>query len=413
MPSWTKHSLDDLEDLYWSEIAPDLRRDGLDPHEPHATEVTQNYRGLDYALREHHGYTVKEFLVDVVGLEESDTQGESTADQLPEPVQDSIASYLDSIPGLGNDYTENTLRSIKYRLAAYADAYCTVNETPLLDQLSDVSAKPDEIDRVTLAMQKIDAEYDSNEGKIRVLGEAVRYYDWMDETGRIEYNPAAVVERRSGWDREDRDNPALEPNQIQSLYDTADGLEERFLVVALCAWGLRTSEVAAFHVSQCRLDPEERAVPYLEFAPGERKNNSDTRSTVSLLYGTDVLSQRISELSDRDDWNGYLFPSTAAETGHISPNTVTNRFKRLAERAGVDVDGGVAKPKMGRRFWYETYADAIKAVLERLESAAEEQGSVSPSVIQRDYLDEDARRRQRRNEMRTRLQEVFGDIEAV
>lgn len=411
MARWSSKTLTELEDLYWSDVAPDLRQQNIDPHDPPASTVAREARGLDYALREHHDLTVGQFLTDVVGLEDDDVDAEPQgmrARNVPPDVRERVEAWIDTFRGLGNDFSENTLATKRSRVFAYGDAYTTVTERELFDDLRDPDEKADEVDRVNAAAEHIDMEYQSEEAKLRLLNEVVEFYDYLEDNNLAVYNPAKNIQARAGWEREDRDNPALDTKQVRRLYGTADTESDRLLVIALCAWGLRPSEVARLHVSQIVFEPEDDNVPRLDFEPGERKNNKSRRSTVSMLYGVDVLSSRIESLSERDEeWNGYLWPSTSSASGHLTPDTIRRRFKDLAQTAEVDVEGGVAVPKMGRRYWYEEYAEAIKIVVERLESAADEQGSVSASVVHGDYLGEDARRQQRRDEMRKRLSKAF------
>jgi hypothetical protein len=65
---------------------------------------------------------------------------------------------------------------------------------------------------------------------------------------------------------------------------------------------------------------------------------------------------------------------------------------------------------MGRRFWYTIYGDAVKAVAERFEVVAEEQGSKDETVVIDNYLSEAEERRHRRNEMHSELAGLFSDL---
>jgi len=85
------------------------------------------------------------------------------------------------------------------------------------------------------------------------------------------------------------------------LYDAADRDRECLLVLALCAWGLRSGEVAALHRSNVVLEDDSAEGPYLDF--DNRKNGP---GKVSLLYGVPELEDRLVALGNRDDWNGYL-----------------------------------------------------------------------------------------------------------
>jgi uncharacterized protein affecting Mg2+/Co2+ transport len=88
---------------------------------------------------------------------------------------------------------------------------------------------------------------------------------------------------------------------------------------------------------------------------------------------------------------------------------VTNRFKQLAEVAGVTVEGELPTAKMGRRFWYTTYNEAVKQMMEGLEGIAADQGSSSTEIVSQNYLSEAEKRRYRRESMQDELTEVFGE----
>ena len=115
-----------------------------------------------------------------------------------------------------------------------------------------------------------------------------------------------------------------------------------------------------------------------------------------------MLNQRIVDL-DSPNWDGYLFPSSRSSSGHTAPQTVNQRFKRLAEGAGVTVEGKTPTAKMGRRFWCTTYNEAVKQMIEGLEGIAADQGSSSTEVVSQNYLSEAEKRRYRRESMRDEL----------
>jgi hypothetical protein len=142
--------------------------------------------------------------------------------------------------------------------------------------------------------------------------------------------------------------------------------------------------------------------PYLSF--DTRKNGP---GTVALIYGQDVLADRIAQLSERQRWDGYLFPSPDARRDHVTGESLTRRFKSIATRADVRVRGELPTSKMGRRFWYSAYADAVEIVIERLQSVAHEQGSSDPMVVFRNYLSEEKRREYLRDSMYDHLAEAF------
>jgi hypothetical protein len=68
--------------------------------------------------------------------------------------------------------------------------------------------------------------------------------------------------------------------------------------------------------------------------------------------------------------------------------------------------------KMGRRFWYTTYNEAVKQMMEGLEGIAADQGSSSTEIVSQNYLSEAEKRRYRRESMREELSAVFGQQSA-
>lgn len=111
-----------------------------------------------------------------------------------------------------------------------------------------------------------------------------------------------------------------------------------------------------------------------------------TSDEVTLLYGVDIVTDRINTLADRKNWNRYLFPSRSSSPIHVSVSTIRRQFKQFADTAGVVVDGETPTPEMGRQFWYSAYQEAVGEVLEGLEGVAEDQGSSSTDVVLRNYL---------------------------
>lgn len=208
----------------------------------------------------------------------------------------------------------------------------------LLNALQDQSTRPAEIDWALAVFDVLDEVLGTSASKFKYLEDTRRFYGYLIDAGRAVYNPLDRMATRFGWDRPDWDNPTLDRADVTALYRAARTTEERLLVIGLAGWELRHAELCALHIDQLVLPPENDEQPYIQFADGERKNGP---RTVALLVGVDVLDTRLGTLADRSDWDGYLFPSSTAASGHIVTDTIRNRFTTLAERAGVTVDGEV------------------------------------------------------------------------
>lgn len=408
--SWTQLAVDELVDVYWDVIAPAMREDGLDPLKDRPTHEwlsAHSFRGLIYTLREHHDRSFGEFWAHDLELEEDDLfEWGIDHDQTIELLE----AFLDSRRDRGN-LRESSIDALRSRLAAYVRAYAAENAVDdLIAPIERESNSPayEATDAAWTAFDRIDAGLAPR--TMRRIHEAVeRWYDHLVRRKRASFNPVAGLDEEYGWNRrlgtdDGPANPALGPDHVQQLVAAATDTTERLLVVALCAWGLRSSEVAALHRDQFVFDIDEGHVPYIRFA--ERKNGP---GQVSILYGGPTVEGRIEELDEHDSWNGYLFPSKRSSTGHITDQTIRNWFDELVDRTGLPDDLGGQKPvpQMARRFWYDSYTATLDAVLEHVGEIAEEQGSASAEVVLQEYLSEDRRRQLRRTHMREQLSAAF------
>ena len=240
----------------------------------------------------------------------------------------------------------------------------------------------------------------TTQSKLKYLSDVQQFYVDLLEYTHATYDPTTNLRKRLGWKHEQTNNPTVDRTQMSAIYAEADDIAERLVVLGLGAWWLRPVEVASAHVSQFQLTVDE---PYIDF-----KNRKNGPGEVSLLFGIETLYQRIEDL-DESGWNGYLFPSARSASGHRRRAIINNRFKRLAESAGVLVDGETPSAKMGRRFWYTIYKDAVDRMEDQLEGVADDQGSSSINVIMSNYISEDEKRQYRRDAMREELAAVFGD----
>ena len=454
------------------------------------------YGGIVYTLREHHDLTLKEFFVEEVGLG-NDTPGDGPGrDDVDndgdgyewgihnEETVEAIQSYLDTQSRRG-ELAESTIKTRRYRLAEYARIYEELHgPVSLTRHLDTVENRSTENDRCMEVFDVFSDQLGTDQSRLKYLSDVQQFYEYLFDFEGAEFNPLKRANRQFRWQLGDPDNQPVDRDGMRAIFHEADSIDERLLILALGAWGLRPNEVAAAHVSQfvfdhlvdvtvdvtrygetvvvsttsgdtpiggvtvtvdgvdagttdsdgelrfaldsrppvemgfshngvtqtavytltddkdltSQGDPEDS---YMAFE--ERKNGP---GEVTLLFGVETLQRRIMDL-DSPSWNGYLFPSTQSSTGHITAKTVNARFKRLAETAGVTVEGDTPTAKMCRRFWYSTYNEAVKSMMEGLEGIAADQGSASTEVVANNYLSEAEERRYRRDSMRQQLESVF------
>jgi len=412
--AWTLLDLDELIDTYWNTIVPVMREDGLDPEidRPTHTWLSANgYRGLIYALREYHDRTFNEFWSDDLGLEQRTERYDWGTNH--ERTIELLEAYIESRRNRG-ELSDSSADTLRYRIAKYVRAYRDVNNSgDLLEPVARDSDIPayEATDAAWAAFDRLDEELAPRTMR-RIHGAVDGWYAHLVRRKRAAINPVAGLEDEYRWSRrtnsteENPSNPALDPAHVRALYETATTASERLLVVALCGWGLRSGEVAALHRSQLVLDPSDTDVPYVDFE--ERKNGP---GRVSILYGRGVATNRLAELGEEESWNGDLFPSSRSASGHRTRQTILSRFDDLADRAGIpdDLAGEKPVPQMARRFWYDAYSATQEAILEEVGEIAAEQGSASAEVVLQEYLSPERRRRLRREYMRERLDEAFGE----
>ncbi|QCW05250.1 tyrosine-type recombinase/integrase [Natrinema pallidum] len=398
---WSHKSLDELQSFWNKQIEPDLRRAGVDLSErPSYQDLLEvGYGGLQDALREQHDTTLGEFLRSVGYFEADDADGYPWGIDA-ETAVDELESYIRTLDRRRN-LAESTVATKRSRLATYARLYRDVHgRADLTARLGDLTRRADEIERAIAVFDELDRDLESDASKLRYLGDVSQFYEHLQRRGKAAYNPAETIDMEYGWDRPEPDNAALSSDQVRRLYDAVESPDEELLVLALCGWGLRRSEVAGLHVSQLVLEGDD---PHIHFE--ERKNGP---GTVALIYGRETLADRIDALGAANrEWSGYLFPSRQATSGHVVGETIQARFQRVADRAGVRVRGETPTSKMGRRFWYTTYLDSQKRLLENLDAIAEDQGSSDAGVVLKNYLSEAERRQYRREYMRDQLAEAF------
>jgi integrase len=403
---WTTCDLDDFQDLYWNRIAPLLEADGVDPSEEKPTQAwiaDHGARAYVAALRRHHDRAFGEFWQEDLGLGGDDTYEWATTH---DETVDVLEGFLDQ-RARRYDLANSSVSALRSRLNVYVDAYTTSNETENL--LAPVARESD-----VPAYEAVDACYAAfdhlkdSDYSARTLQRVRRAVDtWYQHlVGRriAGLNPASGLYDEFKFDVEPSSTPALSAEQIRALAEAAETTRERLLIVALAAWGLRASEVASLHIDQIHR-PDGDDSPYLGFE--ERKNGP---GEVSLLYGLDVVDDRVDEfLDDQDEWAGYLFPSNQGSDPHVTRERVWAWFRELADCADLpnEIDGEQPSPQHCRRFWYDTYSAVLEQVLDGVEEIAAEQGSDDPQVVMENYLSDERARTVRREFMKERLTSAF------
>jgi integrase len=364
------------------------------------------FSGLSYTLQQHHDLTVKEFFVEEVGLGD-DTPGDDTGEDgydwgiRSDETIEAIQTYLSTQRDRG-ELAASTVTSRRSRLAEYARIYEQLHGAVSLTRyLNDIEERPAENDRCMAVFDVLKDRLSTDQSRLKYLGDVQQFYDYQVRFQGAKYNPLDGANDQFRWEIDNPDNKTVDAEGMRTIYEEADSIEDQLLVLALGAWGLRPNEVASLSIDQFELSDDQDNRIIFE----QRKNGP---GEVAVLFGVEILKQRIVDL-ESPSWNSYLFPSTRSSSGHITSQTVTNRFKRLAGEAAISVEGETPTAKMGRRFWYTTYNEAVKQMMEGLEGIASDQGSSSTEIVSQNYLSEAEKRRYRRESMRDELIDVFGE----
>jgi len=301
--SWSRKSLEELEQFYHDEIEPAWHRAGNDPvHDqpPYLWLAGNGYSGLNYALREHRDMTVKEFFVDVLNFpEDPDSEGYTWEIDAKDTVAE-LDKYVRTL-SRRRKLADSTVETKRARLAKYVRIYADVHgAAPIVKRVCDRDEQPDEIERALAMFDELDVELDSDDSKLRYYGDVSQFYEHLQRRGVAAYNPVSNFDKEYGWERSEPDNPALNPRQGRTLYEQADAADE-LLVLALCAWGLQPNDVAALHTSQFVLDGNDPHIAFDEqkTARGRwrcctvaRHSRIDGSISVITRTGTGICSRR-------------------------------------------------------------------------------------------------------------------------
>lgn len=342
--------LDGLVDAYWAVVAPAMCDAGLHPKSERPSYSwlrDHDFRKLVYALREYHDRTFTEFWQDDLDLQDAPDGYDWGITH--EPTIDALEDFLDYKRTRGG-LAESSIDTLRYRLARYVRAYRDANDTD--DLLSPVTPKSDTpatdaVDACWAAFDQLHENLDSNRTKRRIHRITNGWYTYLRRRKLASVNPADGLDDIYRWEVETSNPSQLSADHVRTLYQAAAADRERLLILALCAWGLRSGEVAALHRSNVVLEDESAEVPYLNF--DERKNGP---GQVSLLFGVPELEERLVAFADCDDWNGYLFPSTQSAAGHVSSQTIRNWFNSLVEKTDVpeEIRGETVIPRWAGDF---------------------------------------------------------------
>jgi len=404
---WTTMNLDDMRQHFQRHIAPDAAQDGIDTstEKPTYSWLSDNdHRPFITALRRNHDLPFDEFWSDYISEDAASWDYDWGTDD--HETIEALEHFLDRRQSR-YQLADSSVDTLRYRLNGYVRAFKLANDhARLLDSVGRDSDTPayQAVDEVFAAFDYLNEATGKSDPTIKRIADIVdAFYSHLVSRRLAGTNPASGLDDEFKWTTGgSEDPPALAADQIRALYDATDSPDDELLIIALAAWGLRAGEAAGLHVNQ--IEDLTADVPRIVFE--ERKNGP---GSVSMLYGVNMLEDRLAQMSERDSWSGYLFTSTREDSEHVSRQTVWRRFQALADDAGLPerIDGERPSPQLCRRFWYDRYSETLEEVIVGLDEIAAEQGSSDPELVLRNYLSEDRARRLRREAMREKLAVAF------
>lgn len=398
--SWS-HDLDSLQDIgeelleEWRNQKPQSPRDY-----PTAQWLTDNgYSHLRWILREKHDMGTSEFFILFTSASDSSEYNWNIDDVA---TAERARTYLDDRVEC-RDWAKSTKRANRSRLnevlRRFSEKY---GDDCIIAIANDPSSQPEVYDTFKEVGKDLREELISDDSVHHHLRAAHRFFEWLDRSGRIAFDPMEGIENEFRWDWSTESTP-LTDEQVKRLWLVAETDEEKVLVIGYCVWGVRTKELPAVHVDQIHFDKTD---PKVEFQDRDRKNGP---GEVTLMFGLDALASLLDDRAKQPDWNGYLFPSEKDHRSYLCAKQARLRFKELCKKANVKVNGDIATPKHGRSFYYNILADAETDLFEVASEIAKEQGSSDAESVRDHYLTEERRRLYRRIFFRDRIRKVLPD----
>ena len=343
------------------------------------------YSHLQWILREKHDMGTREFFILLTSAQTPSSFEWGIEDITTiERVRTYLSDQLDF-----RDWAEQTERSNRYRinkvLTGFAEQY---GDDRIIALANDQSTQSDVYEAFKQVGKKLRGELASDDSFNHYLRATHRFFEWLLRANRIAYDPMGGIEKefRLDWSA---DPTPITAEQVRRLWNTAESVEERLLVIGFCVWGVRTQELPLIHFEQFFFEDQ----PYIYFKEHQRKNGA---GPVTLMFGLDTLTTHLEHLSRDPDWNGCLFPSPVSGRDCLSGKQMRRKFKDLCKRANVTVNGTTATPKVGRSFYYNLLAQAETDLMEAATEIAPAQGSKDPRAILKFYLTEEQREKYRR-----------------
>lgn len=349
---WANKSLEELEEVYWEEIAPEFRDDGYDPTTEYPSYqwlVEHGYRGFRYPFsgqQNSHNMTLAGFFADHVGLSSPsgstfEWQGDHQA------THDALNQYLESLAQSG--LAQTTIETYQYELSTLLRLY--QEEHGHVDIVSIADEGPSSLrDHWEPILSDLDRELGSRESKQKYALRLKAFYDFFYDDN----NPFAILLSEVEWTDHDVSDPGnLDVSQVAGIYHSTASLDEQLVVLLTAGCGLSTSDCATLRTDRVQFTDLDEGLDEVGFYIEGRAN-----SLVPIEKNVEAIKRRLNEHS-------YVFESHEAGRTHVTTETVRRWFKAAARRAGVSLRGDTPTPRDARKFFGNVQDDSpILAVLQ-------------------------------------------------
>lgn len=315
-----------------------------------------------------------------------------------------IEEWLEREQNLFNQWNDNRIRDARTHFRTLAKvAYEELGSTDLLRLFC--ADPPADTDLIFRLFAGLSSHMETQGAQSNYTRSLERWGDYLVIRGEIEDHRIGQVREMMSYTYERRSpEHKLTTAQIRKLWEAAETLEEKVLLIILTASGTRRSEPTDTKISQLRLD---RHDPYIVFDES-RKTGA---ATVPIMAGVEVIEAWLKQLNKIDYWNDeWLFPSKKSRDGSRPSGWVNNTIETLMNRAEITFpDGETPTPKSFRSFWYNHYSSARQEWLTHIQELADEQGVASSKIIDLHYLTGENERNHFRKFVQSYFVSVFGE----
>jgi len=404
MVDWVSKSYEELNALYWNQIAPERRKEGFDPKNDvpsHEWLNDHGYSGIHRALKRDHDTTTKKFFDKLL-----DPKNEFDWAGSHHETQQWLEKFLTSLEERKNR-ADSTIQSKRGRLSRILRTHVEVNNSG--DLISFVQSRgkgEDGFQQLLKVGDELDESLESTQSKFNHIYDLIEFYQFLLRRKVVGYNPGPLVKEEFDWDCSgtyDKSSPHLSKEQVKRIWDETRDLEEQLIVICYVGLGLRTDEPA--DLTRENFDLQQEGSPRINF--DERKNYA---GTVPVLVGKNQIAQRLREVQSKVNESDCLFPSSYADNESLCGAAMRDRFKEICLRADVKVDGKTPTPRHARRTWYSLYTESLDKLYDKLEYPADDQGSETIGVVHESYLSEDIEFQHHRDCMKPVLREIMPGV---